>query len=132
MSTLLLDDCLYLSALLVLVIFGSPSIRKRVSCKSEGIKLAHVQHVLWTYENPTLSPCPMVPRDAASRSHNSNKEQYNGSSSNCCSNSCPWLWLRKIARKWLFELIAIATVSNRNSKKWKGLISDIKSTSLVI
>ena len=32
------DIVLYLSALLVVVIFDNPSIRKRVSCKSEGLK----------------------------------------------------------------------------------------------
>ena len=39
-STPFFDICLYLSAPLVLVIFGNHSIRKRVSCKSEGIKFS--------------------------------------------------------------------------------------------
>ena len=34
------DIFLYLSAPLVLVIFDNPSIRKRVSCKSKGIKFS--------------------------------------------------------------------------------------------
>ena len=37
-STQFFDIVLYLSALLVLVIFDNSSIRKRVSCKSKGIK----------------------------------------------------------------------------------------------
>ena len=53
----------------------------------------------------------------------------NSSSSNCCSNSCPWLWLRKIARKWLFELIAIATVSKKIENMERA---DLKSTFLMI
>ena len=39
-STQFFDICLYLSAPLVLVIFDNLSIRKRVSCKSEGIKFS--------------------------------------------------------------------------------------------
>ncbi len=39
-STHFFDICLYLSVPLVLVIFGNASIRKRVSCKSEGIKVS--------------------------------------------------------------------------------------------
>ena len=31
----------------------------------------------------------------------------NSSSSKCCSNSCPWLWIRKFVRKLLFELVSI-------------------------
>ena len=42
------------------------------------------------------------------------------SSSKCCSNSCPWLWFRKIGRKWLFELASIANVSKQNRKNEKG------------
>jgi hypothetical protein len=37
-STHFFDICLYLPAPLVLVIFDNTSIRKRVSCKSEGLK----------------------------------------------------------------------------------------------
>ena len=39
-STPFFDICLYLSAPLVLVIFGNLSIRKRVSYKSKGIKFS--------------------------------------------------------------------------------------------
>ena len=39
-STQLFDIVLYLSAPLVLVIFDNPSIRKRVSCKSKGVKFS--------------------------------------------------------------------------------------------
>ena len=42
------------------------------------------------------------------------------SSSKCCSNSCPWLWFRKIGRKWLFELASIANVSKTIRKNEKG------------
>ena len=44
----------------------------------------------------------------------------NSSSSNCYSNSCPWLWLRKIARKWKFELDSIANASKQIRKNGKG------------
>ena len=54
----------------------------------------------------------------------------NSSSSKCCSSSCPWLWFPKIARQWLFELLAsIANVSETNRKNERV---DVKSTSLVI
>ena len=102
--------CIFLdlSAPLVLVIFDNLSIRKRVSCKSKGIKFStfstcFVDFVsssffirfcdlfeaiwgsIWHHfseknpsenrfkkrdpplENSSLSPCPMAPRDAASR-----------------------------------------------------------------
>ena len=39
-STTFFDICLYLSAPLALVIFDNHSIRKRVSCKSKGIKFS--------------------------------------------------------------------------------------------
>ena len=39
-STQFFDIVLYLSAPLVLVIFDNPSMRKRVSCKSEGNKFS--------------------------------------------------------------------------------------------
>ena len=39
-STQVVDMFLYLSAPLVLVIFGNHSIRKRVSCKSKGVKFS--------------------------------------------------------------------------------------------
>ena len=55
----------------------------------------------------------------------------NSSSSKCCSSSCPWLWFPKIARQWLFELLAsIANVSETNRKNERRV--DVKSTSLVI
>ena len=86
-STPFLNCFLYLSAALVLVVFGNHSIRKPVSCKSKGVKIStcstcllHFAQFLRTnhsenrfkkrnppLENRTLSPCPMAPRDAASR-----------------------------------------------------------------
>ena len=66
-------------------------------------------------ENEELSPCPRAPRDAASRAHNSN----NCSSSNYCSNS----------NQYLFELIAIATVSKKIEKME---MVDVKTQFLVI
>ena len=44
----------------------------------------------------------------------------NNSSSSKSSNSCPWLWFRKIARKWLFELASVATASKQIRKNGKG------------
>ena len=38
----------------------------------------------------------------------------NSSSSKCCSNSCPCLWFRKIARTWLFELASIVNYSKKS------------------
>ena len=53
----------------------------------------------------------------------------NSSSSNCCSNSCPWLWSREIARKWLFGLASIANASKQIEEMERD---DVKSTFLVI
>ena len=51
------------------------------------------------------------------------RARNNSSSSKCCSNSCPWLWFREIAQKWLLELASIANVSNKCLKKWRGPMS---------
>ena len=47
-STYVFGICLDLSAPLVLVIFDNPSIRKRVSCKSESIKFSTFSAFVWT------------------------------------------------------------------------------------
>ena len=153
------DIFLYLSALLVLVIFGNHSIRKRVSCKSDGIKfgtfstccLAFVSSVVLadfvTFLMPSEVPfCTIFETKPFRKSLQKKGGPYSkfrnyervrwlpgtpprvrtiqtrnsSSSSNCCSSSCPWLWLRKIARKWLFELASIANVSKTVRKNGKG------------
>ena len=56
----------------------------------------------------------------------------NSSSSKFCSNSCPCLWFRKIARKWLFELASTANVSKTNWKNEKGRCIIERASPLVI
>ena len=72
------------------------------------LKTTHYRRVRWL---PGTPPCVRI-----------TQTRDNSSSSKCCSNSCPWLWFRKIARKWLLELASIANVS-KSPKKWKGPIS---------
>ena len=98
-------------------IFHKKTLEKSLQKKeTPWVKTTDYPHVRWLPETP--------PRVRITQTRN------NSSSSNCCSNSCPWLWLRKIARKRLFELIAIATLSKQKSKKWKGLISTVHSGDL--
>ena len=80
----------------------------RKSFQKKGAPLSQTTH----YDRgPGLPDSP--PRVRTPRTRN------NSSSSKCCSNSCPCLWFRKIARRWLFESSSIAKVSKNNAKMVK-------------
>ena len=92
--------------------------RPRFVCPSKkgplDRKTTDYRRVRWLPETP--------PRVRTSRTRKTS------SSSNCCSDSCPWLWFWKIDRKWLFGLASIANVSKKYWKKWKAIIKSQTET----
>ena len=104
-----------LDFLSLLMPFGLPFgtiLRKKPFWKSFQKKSAPLSQTSDYDHGPRLPDSP--PRVRTSQTRNKS------SSSKCCSNSCPWLWFRKICRKWLFELASIANVSKQNRKNEKG------------
>ena len=111
----------FLSFLMLFCVPFGTNFEKKTLPKIVSKKGALLSQTIDYDRGPGLPDSP--PRVRTSQTRN------NSSSSKCCSNSCPCLWLRKIARKWLFELAAIANVSKQMIKMKR---IDVKSTSPVI